>query len=148
MGIFKIHIRRYREAVANLKKAVKINPSGLEAQYYLGASVFLSGDTAKGQKMMDKVLRGLDTGRQKRLNLKLKKIIHYEPDRKRVLGNITSAGIPGVKTRRRAVQYKQRKTSSVWQRGYLPAERERVFNNKLDEQVTRYKELMRKLDKN
>ncbi len=84
MGIFKMYVRRYREAQKNLKTAVKINSRGLEARYFPGASMFLPGDTEKGLKMMNSVVSRMPEVPRKKLNRKLKKIISSTPDREKI----------------------------------------------------------------
>ena len=162
MGIFKIYVRKYREALKNLKRAVRVNPRGLEARYYLGASLFLSGDTEKGLKTMNSVVSGMPEGQRKKLNRKLKKIISSTPDREEIYSRYNaSAGMftghriaaeteyprtgsrrskPGLK---RAAQ--RRGSSDIWKRGYLVKKQRKVYESRLDEQVARYKELMSKL---
>lgn len=162
MGIFKIYVRKYRGALKNLMRAVRINPRGLEARYYLGASLFLSGDTEKGLKMMNSVVSGMQAGQRKKLNRKLKKIISSTPDREEIYSRYNaSAGIftdhrsaaemeyahtgsrrskPGLK---RAAQ---RRDSDIWKRGYLVRKQRKVYGSRLDEQVARYKELMARLE--
>ena len=163
MGIFKIYARRYRDAQVNLEEAIKINPKGLEAKYYYGASLFLAGDTEKGTKIMNRIAGKLSKEERRKLNSRLKKIIHHREDRKEMYAHYDSvhgtfrkkSGQAGKAVSRSATSARLRyyrgpgtaPSASRWQRGYLPSKRKRVSGSELDEQVARYKELMARISK-
>ena len=129
MGIFKMYVRRYNDALNNLNIAVKINPKGLEARYYYGASLFLSGNTEKGMKIMDSVTAGLNKKQEHLLQSKLKKIITNEEDRNRM--NDRSVAVKAENLSRPATRaeriryYRPRRTTTLLQRGYLAAKGKR-----------------------
>ena len=105
MGIFKIYVKKYREAAANFRKAVRIKKESLEAKYYLGASLFLSGETEKGVELMNSVNKELTPLQRKKMDARLKKVISsntdremlyrmYDPETGAFCGKPASAGFP------------------------------------------------------
>ncbi len=81
MGIFMIYVKKYREAVKNFKKAVRLKKESLEAKYYLGASLFLSGETGKGADMMNSVNKKLTPLQRSKMDTRLKRVISSGTDR-------------------------------------------------------------------